>query len=416
LYRVVGQARRALDDRTGSIEAFRAGARIGHELGLDAMALELETAAALVTADDGDVDRGLVELEGLVDRARAIDSVISASWAQAVLGWVMLRRDPAAAVSIIDAALAEAREIDYPIAVAVGLRSRAYAELLAGDTTRAVATASELMRDLLDRGALSNGRLLLDVTAAIAHRQGHHAWEQLVATARTLPITTLASAQFELVPLPPTTVAPVPRHDAIGAAWTVLAELSAEPAPSDGRNGPVDATGSIRRSGDVCEFTFAGRAVTLRASKGVENLLRLIEADGREIHCLDLIGGAVEEPSTGEVIDEAARRDYEQRIRDLQADIDEAEANSDYARAYRYQAELDALIEHLTAAIGHGRRTRRAAGSTERARSAVTHRIRTTIRHIDRVHPVLGRHLTHAVKTGTYCSYRPEMPTSWRIE
>ena len=53
---------------------------------------------------------------------------------------------------------------------------------------------------------------------------------------------------------------------------------------------PVVAEGSIRRSGDMCEFTFAGLSVTLRTAKGVDNLLRLIEAGGREIHCLDLVG------------------------------------------------------------------------------------------------------------------------------
>jgi hypothetical protein len=38
-------------DDAGSLEAFRAGASIGHELGMTAMALELEIAAALVVAD-----------------------------------------------------------------------------------------------------------------------------------------------------------------------------------------------------------------------------------------------------------------------------------------------------------------------------------------------------------------------------
>ena len=65
------------------------------------------------------------------------------------------------------------------------------------------------------------------------------------------------------------------------------------------------------------------------------------------------------------MIDAEARRNYEQRIRDLQAEIDEAESNSDYAHAYRSQAELDTLIDHLTAALGHGNRTRRAAGSAD---------------------------------------------------
>jgi len=30
--------------------------------------------------------------------------------------------------------------------------------------------------------------------------------------------------------------------------------------------------------------------------------------------------------------------------------------------------------------------------------------------------PDLGRHLTNSVRTGTYCSYRPEQPISWEID
>jgi predicted ATPase len=426
LHRVIGQASRALGETDRALEAFATGAAIGHEHGMTVMAIELEAAAALVKADQGDVEAALGELQHVIDQAGAVGSVIIRSWACTALAWVMLRHDLVAARPLIDAALEEARRIDYPISIAVGLRSRAYAELLSGDSGAAVATATELMRDLITRGALSNGRVLLDVTAAIAYRRAHPAWEQLVATARALPITTLASAQFELVPIPATSASPLPRHDAIGAVWNALGEMSVtEPTPGqageageagDASIGGRTAEGQVRRLGDVCEFTFAGRAVTLRAAKGVDDLLRLIEADGREIHCLDLVGAGVEAPSTGEVIDATARRNYEQKIRDLQSEIDEAESNSDYARAYKHQAELDTLIDHLTAALGHGNRTRRAAGSTERARSAVTHRLRTTIRQLGRLHPVLGRHLSHAVNTGTYCSYRPEQPTTWRID
>ena len=55
------------------------------------------------------------------------------------------------------------------------------------------------------------------------------------------------------------------------------------------------------------------------------------------------------------------------------------------------------------------------AGRRHAARSAVTHRIRATIRQLEKVNPNLGRHLRHAINTGTYCSYRPERPTPWRI-
>jgi hypothetical protein len=353
----------------------------------------------------------------VLERAADVQSVITVCWARTALGWLLLRRDAVAARDVIDAALEEAQRIDYAIGIAVGLRSRAYAELLTGELSASVDTATELLHDLIRRGALSNGRLLLDVTAAVAHRLDHPAWDTLAATAKALPITTLVSAHFELVPLPPSTATPLPRHDAFGAVWHVLAELSSadDEAPAEA-GAAVNRNASIRRLGDVCEFTYSGRAVILRSGKGVTDVVRLIEADGRELHCLDLAGAVVEESSTGDVIDATARRSYERQIRDLQAEIDDAEANSDFARAYKHQEELDSLVDHLAAALGHGNRSRRGADSTERARSAVTHRIRTTIRQIDKLHPALGRHLAHSVTTGTYCRYRSEQPTSWSIE
>ena len=75
LHRSLGQARRALGDLDGAIQAFRAGATIGHQLGMTAMALELDIAAALVTADLGDVDRAIAEVEAVLERAEAISSV-----------------------------------------------------------------------------------------------------------------------------------------------------------------------------------------------------------------------------------------------------------------------------------------------------------------------------------------------------
>ena len=166
--------------------------------------------------------------------------------------------------------------------------------------------------------------------------------------------------------------------------------------------------------GDYWELDFAGQIVHARTSKGVADLARLLTAPGREVHCLELMGGSVEQASTGEVLDQTARRQYEERIRELQRDIDDAEADNDYARADRARVELDTLVDHLTTALGLGSRTRRSGSSAERARSAVTQRLRSTIRRLGTAHPDLGRHLEASVMTGTYCVYRPEHPVVWR--
>jgi hypothetical protein len=46
----------------------------------------------------------------------------------------------------------------------------------------------------------------------------------------------------------------------------------------------------------------------------------------------------------------------------------------------------------------------------------VTQRLRATIKRIDAVHPALGPHLTAAVRTGVYCSFRPEQLVTWTVD
>jgi predicted ATPase len=418
LRRVEGQANRALGNTAASLAAFREGARVGYELGMTSMAMELEIAVSQVMADSGDVHPALTLLTELIDAAVAAGSTLTESWARTVHAWVLLRVDPAAARPVIKHTLEQACRIDYPVAVAVNLRSLAYAQLLLGDSTAAVATAHDLLGDLTARGALSNVRILADVAAVLAHRGGHPAWAALAATARALPITTLTSGQFELVPLPVTDAAVINRHSVVSTVRNVLTDLAQAPVVEEpDRPAPAAVPDAwVVRRGDTWEFGFAGRVVSVRSSKGVDDMVRLIEAGGREVHCLDLAGAGVQETSTGEILDDTARRRYERRIRELQEDIEEAEGNNDHARAYTHQVELDALIDHLTAALGRGGRTRSAGGTVERARSAVTHRVRAAIRTLEKIHPALARHLDHAIRTGTYCSYQPEHPVAWRID
>ena len=53
------------------------------------------------------------------------------------------------------------------------------------------------------------------------------------------------------------------------------------------------------------------------------------------------------------------------------------------------------------------------AEAVERARKAVTNRIRQTVVRIAGVHNTLGFHLRNAVHTGTRCTYTPERPIRW---
>jgi hypothetical protein len=63
--------------------------------------------------------------------------------------------------------------------------------------------------------------------------------------------------------------------------------------------------------------------------------------------------------------------------------------------------------------MGLSGNVRKAGGTVERARSAITHRIRGAVRRIGEAHPTAGRHLDRSVTTGTYCRYEPEHPVHW---
>jgi hypothetical protein len=88
-------------------------------------------------------------------------------------------------------------------------------------------------------------------------------------------------------------------------------------------------------------------------------------------------------------------------------------AAGDDARAETAREELDKLTDALAAAFGLGGRPRKSGHPAERARSAVTWRIRSALGKVEEAHPALGRHLRNSVRTGTFCSYRPERPGGW---
>src|SRR5262249_58629836 len=84
--------------------------------------------------------------------------------------------------------------------------------------------------------------------------------------------------------------------------------------------------------------------------------------------------------------------------------------------ASRAGAGRDALMSEVTAATGLAGRARRLGDQDERARKAVTARIRYMIGRIGRVHPSLAAHLRASVTTRTRCCYSPPTPASWQLQ
>jgi TolB-like protein/Tfp pilus assembly protein PilF len=170
----------------------------------------------------------------------------------------------------------------------------------------------------------------------------------------------------------------------------------------------------IKETGDFWEFEFDGSHVQLVAVKGFIDIKTLISRTGSPVHCAELMGVAVF--SHGEqVIDEQARQAYRSKISALQQDIEEAENNRDFEAAQKLQIEYEKLIEHLSGAMGLNGKIRETGSTVEKARSAVTWRIRNAISKIEQAHPSLGKHLSNSIKTGTFCSYEPEKTVEWDL-
>jgi hypothetical protein len=143
--------------------------------------------------------------------------------------------------------------------------------------------------------------------------------------------------------------------------------------------------------------------------------VQLLARPGEHVHCLELAGRRGEPTGADAVLDERARREVRARIRELEERIEEAQERGDAAQAEQARDELDQLVTTLAGALGLGGRPRRAGSTVERARSAVTWRMRSAMRKIAAVHPALGRHLENTIRTGATCAYQPETPVDWLL-
>ncbi len=433
LRRVVGHARVALGDLDGAIAILSEAIEVATDR-VPALALEMTVSRAEIMATAAGrplgtemTDELLSAVRGVAAEAAATGSAVNEIWARSVEASILARTEPARARDVATAALAAAGAAAYPAAESVNLHTLASILVDAGDCIAAAGLVRRHVDGLVARGAESELRNALRMAAVVLERARRPEWETIAATADALPVVSLFSVPgHERHVLPAVDQPPTDVRAAVTLARRELDALSVQRSlevqvraasddPIDHLPGAVDDAPSNvwALDGDVWTISFDALTVRMGASKGLADIARLLAAPGAEVHCIELAGVVVEDRSSGEVIDARARREYEHRVRELQSEIDGAEADADYHRADRARAELDAIVDHLTAALGLGGRARRHTDGVERARSAVTQRIRTTIKRLRTVHPSLAAHLDASVQTGTYCSYRPERPTTW---
>ncbi|MCW1926167.1 hypothetical protein OKA05_26655 [Luteolibacter arcticus] len=204
---------------------------------------------------------------------------------------------------------------------------------------------------------------------------------------------------------------------------------------------PHDEAGFLRQN-DFWTVRYHGQFALLKSNKGMESLAFLLRSPGREFHVSDLVACDSEASSSrpaaipscrlhgdqGQLVltsrhdgtpllDPQAKAECKRRLDDLREQEDESERFNDPDRSATARAEINAIAEYLADATGLGGRDRKTSFEAERARCAVTKRIKQAIQRIADAIPPLGHHLSARIKTGYFCSYtpHPDRPVSWRF-
>jgi pimeloyl-ACP methyl ester carboxylesterase len=178
-----------------------------------------------------------------------------------------------------------------------------------------------------------------------------------------------------------------------------------------------DDAAELTRSGDVWAIGWGGTRQHLKHAKGLSDIAMLVKHPNTGITALTLAQGVP--PGTLEsapqpLLDDQARHEFRRRLRDIDVELGEAEAHGDLARLRRLSSERQALLTELSTAAGLGMRRRAFPHDAERARKAVTARLREAIARVRSVCPELGEHLDGSITTGLTCVYKPERPIRWK--
>jgi len=275
------------------------------------------------------------------------------------------------------------------------------------------------------QGDTDGAARLLGEAREIARRRGHATWvariscelgeilhaagrggaaaaalEEAVRVAGEIPIPGLARRARRLLG-PAAGSAPPPDPARPGVAAPERALAPAAPA--------APAALALRREGDLWRVTYGDRSTTVLDSRGMELLARLVERPGEELHVLVLAGGgqALHEPSPGDALDATAARSYRARLAALEDELAAAEAAADAGRAELARREHAFLQAELSRAFGLGGAPRPAGSSSERARVNVQRRLKDAIARIAEHDAAIGAYLRAAVRTGTFCTFRP---------
>jgi hypothetical protein len=325
------------------------------------------------------------------------------------LSWLLLGSDPDRSVDLANAAL-DANEQTGDLWVrASGHQHLGMAALLDGDDGAAAPNLAIALEAYAKTRNRNDIKLSLIAASTLLLRRGLVA----EASAAMAVVDTFGGSgglgEFEIelfdriggVPTA-STDSTIDLAEVVGLLRSAATDEPATGPPSSGQ------LPTFKQVGDLWEIGYQGASALMPASKGIGDIAVLVSQPGVEVSCLDLMGSGLAPGSFDVASDDLARSEYKAKIVELQAELVEAEDHHDPYRADQIRDEMDRLLEHLNSAYGLSGRTRSEGDPAEKARSAVTARIRFAMNKMWQVHPGLAGHLDRSIRTGRFCIYDPE--------
>ncbi|MFH1731566.1 MAG: hypothetical protein ABIF82_07935 [Planctomycetota bacterium] len=223
----------------------------------------------------------------------------------------------------------------------------------------------------------------------------------------------------------------------IGELFELARERVKEETGLPTEPGPV-----FRKQGENWMLHYDGKTVYAKARIGLEYIAHVLANPGKTTSVMSLQNAAaVASPSGGQMLvswnldgsggpagggsyglrseelvtDAAALKECKERLRDLEEEIEQAEAENNEGLVCGLKEERAKLVQYVQAGAGLRGRLRKVADSREKARKAVSNAISRAISVIFKHHDVLGRHLRNAIRTGNEVVYDPETPVDWDV-
>lgn len=193
----------------------------------------------------------------------------------------------------------------------------------------------------------------------------------------------------------------------------------------------------FRKKGDYWQIVYEGKEIFLEDAKGLHYIHCLLQNPEQEFHVTQLISIlSAHEPSkmsekqlkedglnisvgfgdAGEVMDPKYISECKRQVKKLQEDLEEAKSSGNWEQTKEIQKQIDFIKNEMSSAIDLGGKVRKVADSNEKARKAVTNCIQDSLKKIKSENHALWQRLYTSIKTGHFCSYKPEKPIQWSLD